>query len=36
VQISITPFNYVEKRETVQNVEVFSDGIKEIAKLIGG
>ena len=33
-EISIAPFNYVAKRENVQNVEVFADGMHEFEKLM--
>lgn len=33
-QICISPFNYVAKREDTQNVEVFSDGFREIEEMI--
>lgn len=33
-QVSIPPFNYVAKRETTQNVEVFADGFREFERMI--
>lgn len=33
-QVSIPPFNYVAKRESTQNVEVFADGFREFARMI--
>ena len=33
-EVSVPPFNYVAKRETTQNVEVFADGIREFEKMI--
>ena len=33
-EISIPPFNYVAKRKDVQNVEVFTDGMREFEKLM--
>ena len=33
-EMSVPPFNYVAKRETTQNVEVFTDGIREFEKMM--
>lgn len=33
-EMSIPPFNYVAKRKDVQNVEVFSDGMREFEKMV--
>jgi hypothetical protein len=35
-RVSFPPFNYIEKRETIGNAEVFQDGLRTVRRLVSG